>query len=139
MRGPDNFELRKDGIVLFGTGAVLYSNSGRKLSPVPLVDCSTPGKRVNTLKRVAAWVLSEARAEAHETGQHFLAGLLKAIDLRNCSEADMDTMNLALFGDALGALERNTKPGQGVTPTPDPVLLRDLSAPCNVVQNCLSE
>lgn len=79
------------------TGSVLTSKNGRQMSPVPKIDCSTERKYINTLKRVNAWLIEEAKQECKFTNNEFQSLFLTRMKPDKLSAADIDTLNHILF------------------------------------------
>lgn len=79
------------------TGEVYTTPSGRLTKPVPRIDISTGRKATNSIKRFYEWMLEEASEEVsncrHKTN------MVRAIDLKNLSQSDKDTLNIFVFGD----------------------------------------
>ena len=72
------------------------SISGRKLTPFPKMDYSTNRKGINSDKRLCSWLYLNAVKEVEN--DTYRSCLMKAIDLKNLSPSDKDTLNLFLFG-----------------------------------------
>jgi len=87
------------------SGEQLYSKTGRKMSLTPKVDATTDRKAANTIKRINAWLLHEARLEA--ANEPYLTTLLEGIDLKNISQSDQDTLNEVVFGRTEGPEAEN--------------------------------
>lgn len=88
--------------MLVSQGQQLYSASGRKMSLVPRQDVSTPGKRINSLKRLNKWLLDEAIAEAESQDNDWFRCWLKGINPNRKMEftrSDCDTIHYIIFGD----------------------------------------
>ena len=79
-------------------GQQVYTNSGRLTDEFPRVDCTTNGKAANTIKRVNKWLLDCAKLEASAKNDWFCTIQFAAMDLKNLSPADKDSLELYLFG-----------------------------------------
>lgn len=104
---PQPSATERDRPVLLSTGDRLRSKSGRELSPVPKIDMTSDGRARNSIARMDRWLRDEALKEVEAEGNNYQRALLQAIDLKNVSPADRDTMNLILFGDADGPSREN--------------------------------
>jgi hypothetical protein len=87
---------------MVGSGDRFRTVSGRLMAPAPKIDATTNGKTHASIRRMNAWLLNEAKKEAAATGNDYLATLLSAINLKNISQSDTDTLNMVLFGDEMG-------------------------------------
>ncbi len=92
------------------TGVVLRSQSGREMAPAPKVDTTGVRKTQNTVGRIDAWLLDEAKKEATAADNDYLGTLLGGINPKKMSQSDRDTINDVLFGDEDGATAANRIP-----------------------------
>lgn len=123
-------DVTKGGELLIGSGDILRSKSGRELSPVPKIDLANNRKTINSSARMNKWLLEEAKNEVEASregafdggrGADYLETMLAAINLKNLSQSDKDTMNLILFDDADGAKwEHLVRRGDEAAPKPAP-------------------
>jgi len=109
--GPADVQKTGGEVRLITSGEQLYSQAGRKMTLAPRIDTTTSRKAANSIKRLNAWLLTEAQQEA--TGQDYLTTLLSAIDLNNISQSDQDTLNDVVFGDVDGPTAANRKVSLG--------------------------
>ncbi|MCV6825998.1 MULTISPECIES: LPD38 domain-containing protein [Halocynthiibacter] len=78
-------------------GEVVLTSTGRKTTPFPKLDFSTERKSQNTGKRVNAWLIENARAEAEARGDDYNARMFNATDTKNPSQSDKDSAESYLF------------------------------------------
>jgi hypothetical protein len=78
---------------MYGEGDRPVTMSGRVTTPFPKVDTTTGRRTLNTLRRVDAWLLTNAKAEIAAQGW---IDTLPA-DPRRMTQADRDMANVALF------------------------------------------
>lgn len=97
---------------MIGTGQRMRSQSGREIV-APKIASGSDMQARNTLKRMDAWLHTEALAEAKATRNDYLETLLKGINPKRMSPADRDMVNIALFGS-----ERATDRNLITDPTP---------------------
>ena len=96
-----------DCAILVCTGERLISNSGRRLSPVPMIICTTNTRTQATLARLRVWLLAEALAEARAMNNGFIETILKGISPAAFAPMDWDTCNDVLFGNERGPLPKH--------------------------------
>jgi hypothetical protein len=80
------------------TGQVLYSQRGRKLAPVPKIDCTSEQKTRATLRRVDRWLVEECIAEANAIPDQYNIVYFQQLIMAQLSPADREYLNLYLFG-----------------------------------------
>jgi len=97
---PKAVQSDERGQPIIGTGTVLRTISGRETSPAPKIDGENNRKIINSVARMDAWLLDEARKEV--AGNDYQTTLLKGIDPKSMSQSDRDTVNSLLFGDPDG-------------------------------------
>lgn len=85
--------------MMLASGQVVLTATGRPTTPFPRIDISTDRRAASTLRRVEAWLIGNAVAEAQARGDRWMSGQLGCVDLGNLSTADMDSAHLYLFGD----------------------------------------
>lgn len=105
---------RDDGRFAVETGAVLTTATGRKLSPAPKFDGSTPIKTRMSLNRQRDWLLDEAIREADAMPSNSMARpmlLRMKANPKNMSPSDYGTVYDVLFGDYTGPSEQGTARG----------------------------
>lgn len=79
------------------TGVILKSKSGRELSPVPKIDCTTDRKITNSLKRMFNWMKDEAIKECND----FVKPIVSRMNPDKMSNADVSFLNDILFCDKI--------------------------------------
>jgi len=89
-------DRRRDD-TLIEQGEVVRSQSGRELAPFPRVETGTDRKIKNTMQRVDAWLVDEARMEVQ--GDDYRETLVSALDPKRLSPADRTMLNTMLFGE----------------------------------------
>lgn len=85
--------------MMLASGQVVLTGTGRPTTPFPRIDISSERRAANTVKRVQAWLIGNALAEAQARGDTWMVRQLGCVDLGNLSTADMDSAHLYLFGD----------------------------------------
>lgn len=80
------------------TGALLCSQSGREMRPVPRIDLSSLGKTTNSLRRLFQWLIDEARSEALSREDDYARVLFHGMQAHRLSQDDKATLNQYLFG-----------------------------------------
>lgn len=99
------------GVGWVAPGEVLLSVSGRLTAPVPKFKLATNAGCTRAVRALAEWLVSEARAEVESTGNDWGVTMLGGMNPKNMSQADYDTANLFLFGDADGPGDVNRLAG----------------------------
>ncbi len=77
---------------------ILRSKTGRTLAPVPKFNTTSNAGVTRALRSVDAWLIAEAKKEAEAAKDRFVTGVVEAIDLKNMSPSDRDTLNDIIFG-----------------------------------------
>lgn len=90
--------LRARGL-LIKTGTVMITKSGRETSPAPKIEATTDRKTLNTINRMYKWLLDEAIKEAETNADYWNATIFKNYNPNNLSQADVDSINLYLWGE----------------------------------------
>jgi hypothetical protein len=85
--------------MMLSSGEQVLTVSGRVTAPFPRVDVTTDRRTANTLRRVEAWLIGAATAEAAHRRDQWTLTHLTQISLRNLSQSDKDTAELYLFGE----------------------------------------
>lgn len=91
-------------------GAIQKSATGRKLTPFPKVDVSTPMKAKFTENRVNKWLIENAQAEAKARGDKFNGRTWTLESAHNLSPADKDMAAMYIFEDQPPVQKSITKP-----------------------------
>ena len=85
--------------MMLAEGEVAKTKMGIVTTPFPRVDMLTNRRATNTIKRVHKWLLDNARMIAEQTKDDWNLLLLKGMNAKRLSPADMDHLNLYLFGE----------------------------------------
>lgn len=134
------------GPLKIGSGDILRSQSGREMSPAPNIDATTSGRATNSIKRMNAWLHSEAIKEidARPAGRRDILGndaekaqlrtVLDGIDPKKATQSDQDTLNDIVFGSPEGATEANLVRRRGEKPSARKAAKAAGSAARNVIK-----
>lgn len=78
--------------MMFESGEIAITSSGRLTKPFPKIDTSTDRKTLTTIKRINDWLVKEGVSEASETGNEWMLTILPKDNI-NLSQSDIDTLN----------------------------------------------
>lgn len=84
--------------MMLAQGETVVTESGRTTTPFPKVDVSTERKTKATLKRVEAWLLENAIAEAKARGDEFNLLQFEGETAGKLPPATKEGIHLYLFG-----------------------------------------
>lgn len=98
-------------------GQIVTTSSGRQTTPFPKVDMGSNGKANNTIKRVDAWLISNALAEAQSRGDTFNERQFQAVNNLNPTQSDKDSAEEYLFGEQPKVVPSILKPLVQPAPT----------------------
>lgn len=91
-------ELRQGCLgIKLASGEQVLTASGCTTTPFPNISLGSVRKNNATLKRVDAWLISNALAEAD--ARRLPMHLIQAVDLSNLSQSDRDLAEMILFDD----------------------------------------
>lgn len=82
--------------MLMSSGQVVLTGMGHETTPFPKVDCSSPRKTGNTLRRVDGWLMHNALIEARARGDRFNARQFEHA-MRRPTQSDKDGAEAYLF------------------------------------------
>lgn len=95
---------------MLSSGEVVLTTSGRETTPFPKIDTSTDRKASNTVRKVDAWLLENAIAEAESRGDNFNARSFRAENAKNLPQASKDSMEEYIFGEQPKVIKSILKP-----------------------------
>ena len=96
---PREGVLRGEPNMIVGKGDVVQTATGRETTPVPNVAGGTDRKAANAVRRLDAWLIENAQAEAKARGDDFNGPVFDQMEPKKLSPSDRETLNEYLFGD----------------------------------------
>ena len=82
---------------MYAAGQVVATVTGRHTTPFPHIDVTTDRRARNTLRRVDAWLISNAAAEAAARHDRFAGNQFNRVTVDDITAADRDLAELYLF------------------------------------------
>jgi hypothetical protein len=82
---------------MYAAGQVVATVTGRHTTPFPHIDVTTERRAINTLRRVDAWLIGNAVAEAAARHDRFAGNQFKRVTVNDITTADRDLAELYLF------------------------------------------